>query len=73
MEWYYVSKNFCNLRLKPKNLQNFEITGTIYLNSKRSEQFYTLLLEVPIRTNTLGQLKCQLEQIIWIQKPTEPS
>ena len=23
--------------------------------------------------NTLGQLKCQLKQIIWIQKPTEPS
>ena len=23
--------------------------------------------------NTLGQLKCQLEQIIWIQKPTEPN
>ena len=73
MEWYYVSKNFCNLRLKTKNLQNFEITRTIYLNSERSEHFKALLLEVPIITNTLEQLKCQLEQIVWIQKPTEPS
>ena len=53
--------------------RKYGINETIYLNSKRSEQFYTLLLKVSIRNNTLGQLKCQLEQIIWIQKPTEPS
>ena len=37
--------------------QKYGMNETIYLNSKRSEQFYTLLLEVPIRNNTLGQLK----------------
>ena len=41
-----------NSRLKAKNLQNFEITRTIYSNSERSEQFlvtkcfFNLFLEV---------------------------
>ena len=32
-------KNVWNLRLKAKNLQNFEITRIIYSNSERAEQF----------------------------------
>ena len=34
-----IEKNFWNSRLKAENLQNFEITTTIYSNSERSEQF----------------------------------
>ena len=34
-----------------------------YFNFRR-EYFFILLLEVPIRYNTLEQLECQLEQII---------
>ena len=34
-----IEKNFWNSRLKAENLQNFEITRTIYSNSERSEQF----------------------------------
>jgi len=34
-----IEKNFSYSRLKPENLQIFEITRTIYLNSERSEQF----------------------------------
>ena len=32
-------KNYWNSRLKPENLQNFDITRTIYSNRERSEQF----------------------------------
>ena len=47
-----TKKNFWNSRLKAENLQSFEITKTIYSNSKRSEQFlitesfFNLFLEV---------------------------
>ena len=34
-----IEKNFWNSRMKAENLQNFEITRTIYSNSERSEQF----------------------------------
>ena len=34
-----IEKNFRSSRLKAENLQNYEITWTIYSNSERSEQF----------------------------------
>ena len=46
VEWVFcyqnflvIEKNIWNSRLKAENLQNFEITRTIYSNSERSEQF----------------------------------
>ena len=47
-----IEKNIWNSKLKAKNLQNFEITKTIYSNSERSEHFlvtecfFNLFLEV---------------------------
>ena len=68
-----IEKNFWNSRLKAENLQNFEITRTIYLNSERSDQFLKqeAFLTCSWRflgSNILEQLWSKLKKIIGIKK-----
>ena len=55
-----IEKNFWNLRLMAKNLQNIQITRTIYSSSERSEQILV--------TECLEQSEFKLEKIIGILK-----
>ena len=87
-DWYFVTKivlTYCEKKLffwsrrtfeiqswRSRICKNFEITGTIYSNSERSEQFlvtecfFNLFLEVSQISDKLEQLELKLEKIIVI-------
>ena len=54
-----------------RSLEQFIGTVKVHITMSVTKYFFNLLLEVS--TNQLEQFKRQLEQIIWMQKPTRKS